>query len=122
MNIFKIKLELTSKEKQLENIVISLLSAQSTKKQIKIELTTTTCLLVNDEKHFKVKIDSEGIVIQNTTFATKERLREKFTDHLKKLIIDKINKETDETILEMNSKEMNIIENIEKLINTNKYA
>ena len=122
MNIFKIKLELTSKEKQLENIVISLLSAQSTKKQIKIDLTTTTCLLVNDEKHFKVKIDSEGIVIQNTTFATKERLREKFTDHLKKLIIDKINQETDETILEMNSKEMNIIENIEKLINTNEYA
>lgn len=116
MNIFKSKLELTDKEKQLENIVLILLAEKNTKKQLKIDLTVTTCLLINEEKHFKVKIDSQGIVIQNTTFATKERLREKVTDYLKNLIINKINQETAQTILEMDSKEINIIENIEKLL------
>jgi len=115
MNIFKKKLELDEKEKQFESVINSLLAQKETKKQIKLT-TETTCLLVNDEKHFKVKVDSTGIIIQNTTFATKERLRDKVIDHFKNLIINKINEETEMTLKEIDLKEQNLIENIKKLI------
>lgn len=116
MNIFKKKLELDEKEKQFESVINSLLAQKETKKQIKLTTTETTCLLVNDEKHFKVKVDSTGIIIQNTTFATKERLRDKVIDHFKNLIINKINEDTEMTLKEMDLKEQNLIENIKKLI------
>lgn len=116
MNIFNKKLELDYKEKQFESVVISLLSAKGTKKQLKIITGETTCLLINDEKHFKVKVDNVGIQIQNTTFSMKERLREKFITHLKDLIINKVNQETDETLIEMDLKGQNLIENINNLL------
>ena len=116
MNLFKKKLELDEKEKQFESVINSLLGQKETKKQIKLTTTETTCLLVNDEKHFKVKVDSQGIIIQNTTFATKERLRDKVIDHFKNLIINNMNEETDETLKEMDLKEQNLIENINSLL------
>ena len=116
MNLFKKKLELDEKEKQFESVINSLLAQKETKKQIKLTTTETTCLLVNDEKHFKVKVDSQGIIIQNTTFATKERLRDKVIDHFKNLIINNMNEETEVTLKEMDLKEQNLIENINNLL------
>ena len=116
MNLFKKKLELTEEEKSFENVVLKLLLAEKTIKQLKLLTTSTTCLLINNEKHFKVKVDEVGILIQNSTFSTKERLREKFTQHLKNLIIDKINEETDETLSEMDNKEKKLIENINNIL------
>ena len=116
MSFFKKKLELDEKEKQFESVVNSLLTQKETKKQIKLTTTETTCLLVNEEKHFKVKIDTNGIIIQNTTFATKERLRDTVIDYFKNLIISKMNEETEITLKEMDLKEQNLIENINNLL------
>lgn len=116
MTFFKKKLELDEKEKQFESVINSLLVQKETKKQIKLTTTETTCLLVNDEKHFKVKVDNNGIIVQNTTFATKERLRDKVIDYFKNLILNKMNEETEVTLKEMDLKEQNLIGNINKLL------
>lgn len=116
MNIFNKKLELTEQEKTYESVINKLISAKETKKQIKLTQTETKCILKNEEKHFTVLVDSVGITIQNTTFSTKDRLRDKVSEYFKKLIIDAINKDTDTTLLEMSEKEGNLISNINNLL------
>ena len=117
MGLFSKKFELTEIEQQYESIIVKLLLLEKTKKEVKITLLDSTYILSNEDKHLKVKIDSTGITLQNSTFATKERLRDKVVEHLRHLILEKINQDTDRTLLEMGEKEKNLLENINNLLN-----
>jgi hypothetical protein len=116
MKLFNLELKLTEQEEKLEGIVIKLLNASATTKNLKVLSTDTICLLKNDEKHFTVLVDSVGIAIQNTTYSTRYRLRDKFLSHLKDMIIEKVNEETDKYISEIYSKETNLLDNINKIL------
>ncbi len=116
MGIFTKKLQLTEEEKQYESVILKLLAHEKTEKKVKITTSDTICLLINEEKHFRVKVDNVGILIQNTTFSTKERLRDKVCSHLKSLVVESMNKDTEKELLEMTNKEKHLIESINKLL------
>lgn len=106
------KLELTEREQQFENCILCILAQKETKKQLKIELTSTTVILINKKKRIKIKLDSTGITIHNLKSVFKERLSDKTINHLKDMVIKNINQETDEELLEMDKKEFEFLEKI----------
>lgn len=116
MKIFSKELKLTEAEKQYESVILKLLAHEKTEKKVKITLSDTICLLINEEKHFRVKVDNVGILIQNTTFSTKERHRDKVCSHLKSLIINSMNEDTEKELKEMDNKEKHLIESINNLL------
>lgn len=115
-NLFNSKFELTEEEKQLEEVIVKLLSLDSTRKSLKVSASDTICVLKNLDKHFTVLVDNVGITIQNTTFSTRHRLRDKVSSKFKDLIVDAVNSETEAIISDMMQKEYNLLTNINKLI------
>lgn len=116
--MFNREIKLTKEEQQYENIVVKLLNHKETKIYLKVELGgETKCLLKNEEKHFKVLIDSVGITIQNTTFSTKNRLKDKVINKLVNLALKKNNEQTENELKEMSEKEERLLDNINSVLN-----
>ena len=109
---FNKKLTLTEREQQFENCVLKLLAKKETKKSLKLELNTTTILLINNKKHITIKLDCTGITLKNSKFSFKERLRDKVITHLKDLAIKNINQETDEELFKLDREETELLDRI----------
>jgi hypothetical protein len=116
MGMFKTKTVFTEDEKQYESIITKLLEDKTTKKQLKIKIGDTICVLVNHEKDTMVKLDSVGIILKIKGSIIKNRLSDKIVEHLKDMIVEFMNTETDEYIKEIDAEEFKIITDINETL------
>ena len=114
--MFNRELKFTEQEEQYIDVVEKLINNPTTKIHIQFLSVGRNCLISNEEHHFKILLDQVGITLQNGVFSIKSRLREKFLEHLKELVVQKNNEDIEELIEDISSREIELINNMKNTL------
>ena len=114
--MFNRELKFTEQEEQYIDVVEKLIDNSTTKIHIQFLTVGRNCLVSNEEHHFKILLDQVGITLQNGVFSLKNRLREKFLEYLKEMVVEKNNSDIEGLIGDITSRETELIKNMQNIL------